>query len=136
MDIHAYWEAVARQDAAAMRACLSADALIRWHNTNELFTAEEFIRANCEYPGRWAGRVERAEEHGGQVITAVHVWAEGGAPSFHVTSFFRIKEEKICEIDEYWGEDGPVPPWRRALCIGRSIKPKGLEEEPCAAAPE
>ena len=29
---------------------------------------------------------------------------------------------KIVRLDEYWGDDGPAPEWRRALGIGRPIQ--------------
>ena len=35
--IEAYWDAVARQDEAALRAYFAPDASIRWHCTNEQF---------------------------------------------------------------------------------------------------
>ena len=37
MDIHAYWRAALRQDAAAMRPWFRQDAAVYWHNTNERF---------------------------------------------------------------------------------------------------
>ncbi len=49
--------------------------MITWPNTNERFSLEEFLRANCEYPGTWDGTVERIEQMGPCIITAVHVWA-------------------------------------------------------------
>ena len=53
MDIHKFWEVVLHQDADAIREYFYPDAYVNWHNTNEHFTVEEFIRANCEYPGEW-----------------------------------------------------------------------------------
>ena len=58
-DINAYFASVLRKDAEALRLFFLEDAVIRWHNTNEAFTVDEFIRANCEYPGRWTGEIER-----------------------------------------------------------------------------
>lgn len=113
MDIHAYWRAALRQDAAAMRPWFRQDAAIYWHNTNERFSLQEFLRANCEYPGAWDGRVERVEQAGRCIITAVHVWARNNPSlSFHVASFFQLCEGKIARLDEYWGDDGPAPAWQ------------------------
>ena len=56
-----FWADVARQDAAALREWFAPEAEVYWHCTDERFTAEEYIRANCEYPGDWEGAVERAE---------------------------------------------------------------------------
>lgn len=123
MDIKAYWQAVLRQDAKAMREYFWEDAYIRWHNTNEQFTVEEFIRANCEYPSQWDGDVESIAEDGEQIITAVHVWEQGGAAaSFHAVSFLKVRQGKICAVDEYWGDDGEPPQWRKEKQIGMPIR--------------
>ena len=57
MDIHAFWKAVLEQDAVALPAFFTEDAVIRWHCSGEQFTVAEYVRANCEYPGRWAGEM-------------------------------------------------------------------------------
>jgi hypothetical protein len=122
MDIQDFWKATISQDEAEMRGYLSNDATIRWHNTNEEFTAEEFIRANCEYPGKWNGEIERIEKLNDLIITVNHIFSADGSPSFHVTSFIRIKDHRIISIDEYWGDDGRAPEWRLKKNIGRKIR--------------
>ena len=82
MDVKKFWAAVLGQDAGAMRPYFHEDARVNWHNTNEQFTVEEFIRANCEYPGQWDGEVERVVEQGGLVITATRVWGQGAVHPF------------------------------------------------------
>lgn len=121
MNITEYWNAVARQDADTLRTYFQPDAVIRWHNTNEQFVLEEFIRANCEYPGTWDAAIQKAEEYGDGMITAVHVWSEELSVSFHVVSFIRIREDRIAEMDEYWGDDGQAPQWRLDKHIGVPI---------------
>ena len=74
MDIKAFWDAVLRQDADAIREYFHPDAWVNWHNTNEHFTVEEFIRANCEYPGEWDGEVEQIITTDAHIITATHVY--------------------------------------------------------------
>ena len=122
MNIQKYWSAVLNQDADAMRTFFAPDAWVNWHNTNEHFTVEEFIRANCEYPGSWAGEIQQMIRTQTHIITAVHVFTKDQKLHFHVTSFIRIVEDKIVSMDEYWGDDGEAPPWRRELRIGRPIK--------------
>ena len=61
------------------------DACIRWHNTREQFTVNEFIRANCEYPGEWTGEVERLEKAGDLNIMAVHVHTKDDSPVFFMS---------------------------------------------------
>ena len=70
MDVKQFWHDVLRQDAVAIRAWFAEDAYVNWHCTNEHFTVNEFIRANCEYPGDWDGTVERVEVLDDLYITA------------------------------------------------------------------
>ena len=123
MDLQSYWEATLRQDAEKMKAFFHRDAYVNWHNTNEHFTVDEFIRANCEYPGQWDGEIERVEEKDDVIVTVTHVFSQSGKESFHVTSFIQIKDEKIISIDEYWGDDGPAPQWRLEKNVGTKIRP-------------
>ncbi len=112
------WRDVDRQNWGGLAAYFSPSAVIRWHNTNEQFTVDEFVRANSEYPGDWAIRVERVLAAGDTVVSAVAVSAREGDASFHAASFFRFENGKIVELDEYWGDDAPPPQWRVELGIG------------------
>ncbi len=122
IDIHKFWAAVLNQDADAIRAFFTPMAYVNWHNTNEHFTVEEFIRANCEYPGDWIGEVEKEIHVDDTIITATHVETKDGSLSFHVTSFIQVKDGKIVAVDEYWGDDGEAPQWRQDMKIGSKIK--------------
>ena len=122
MDLARYWQAVLRQDAAELRRFFHPEAWVNWHNTNEHFTVEEFIRANCEYPGEWDGEIQRIVETDDLLITAVHVFSKDRSLSFHVTSFLLVREGKIAALDEYWGDDGPPPRWRKEKKIGGPIR--------------
>lgn len=122
MDLAAYWNAVAAKQPDALRRFLHPKAIVRWHNTNEQFTAAEFIRANCEYPGEWAGELQRVEQAGDVTIAIVRVYARDSSFSCHVTSFMKIEGEKILSLDEYWGDDGPAPAWRQDKHLGRPIR--------------
>ncbi len=125
-DVQQYWLAVLNQDADAIAAWFHSDAWVNWNNTNEHFSVEEFIKANCTYPGDWDGEVEKAVYTHDQVITALHVYPKDRSQSFHVTSFIRLLDGKIASIDEYWGDDGEPPKWRRDLKIGTKIKDTAL----------
>lgn len=122
MNVEAYWKAVLDQDAEAMVGYFHPEAWVNWHCTNEHFTVPEFIHANCEYPGDWAGEIERMVQTGDEIITATHVYTKDRTLSFHVTSFMKVKEGKILSVDEYWGDDGSAPQWRQELNIGMKIK--------------
>ena len=122
MDVKGFWRAVLQQDAPAIRGYFHENARINWHCTNECFTVEEFIRANCEYPGEWDGEVERVEVMGDLLVTATRVYTRDKTAFFHAVSFIRVREDKILSMDEYWGDDGPAPQWRQEKQIGGAIR--------------
>ena len=78
MNIEHFWKAVLEQNRDIIRQYFSDDAYVNWHCTNEHFTVEEFIRANCEYPGEWDGEIERIENAGDVVITGMMVKHHNG----------------------------------------------------------
>ena len=117
MDVIEFWRYVLEQDADRLREFFCEDAYVNWHCTNEHFNVNEYIRANCEYPGEWTGELERTEKAGDMIVTAVHVYPKDRSWSLHVTSFFKLENSKIKSIDEYWAEDGEAPEWRKSLKV-------------------
>ena len=122
MDIYQYWIDVLEQNAERIRDYFDEDAYINWHCTNERFTVEEFIIANCEYPGCWDGEVERLEKTDDLFITVTHVYPKDRSLSFHVTSFIKVIDNKITAVDEYWADGGTAPDWRLDKQIGTAIR--------------
>lgn len=122
MNIEQFWEDVLGQNAEALQMYFHEDAFVNWHCTNEHFTAAEFIRANCEYPGDWAGKIEKKLMLNDMIITVTCVRPKDDSASFHAVSFIKIKDDKIILIDEYWGDDGKAPQWRLDKHIGTPIK--------------
>ena len=106
MNIYDFWKAVLDQNEIEIRKYFQNDAYINWHCTNERFNVDEFIIANCEYPGDWEGSVERVEMLNDLIVTVVNVYPKGRNASFHVTSFIKTKEDKIVSMDEYWQTTG------------------------------
>lgn len=122
MNIKTFWHDVLSQNREALPDYFDKDAVIRWHCTNEKFNVQEYIKVNCEYPGEWDGKIERIEEIGETIITVVLVFSKDQSAFFHVVSFAKIKADLICELDEYWADDGKTPVWRRNMRVGTSIK--------------
>ena len=122
MNVKQFWKAVLAQDEKEIRKYFHKDAYVNWHCSNEHFTVEEFIRANCDYPGDWDGEVEKIVTTGDMIITATQVYPKDCSASFHVTSFIKLKDGKIAAMDEYWADDGEAPKWRQDMKIGRKIK--------------
>lgn len=122
MDVRHFWELVLAQDEQAIRSYFHKDAYVNWHCTNEHFTVDEFIVANCEYPGDWDGTVERIEALEDLYITATKVFPKDRSAHFHVVSFIKVANDKIVSMDEYWADDGDAPQWRLDKHIGTSIQ--------------
>ena len=119
MNINEFWQSVLTQDRAALTTYFTDDAIIRWHCSNEQFTVSEYIRANCEYPGKWDGEIERVENTESGIVLVGRVFPLDRSCSFHVVSFIRMKDDKISEMDEYWSDDGDAPHWRKEMKIGK-----------------
>ena len=119
MEITAYFRDVVKQDAQKLKNYFAKDAKILWHNTNECFTAEEFIRANCEYPGSWDGEIEILTPMQDGWILAARVWekdlAQNGeeARSTPVRAGQRFPEPlaplSLVEYVAVWALKLPVP---------------------------
>ena len=122
MDVRSFFNDVISQNREGLKSCFSDDAVICWHCSNEQFTADEYIEANCRYPGSWRGDIERIEECGNVTVLAARVYPEDGSGSFHVVSFIGIRDGRISSLDEYWSDDGEAPDWRKELNIGKKIR--------------
>lgn len=116
-----FCEAVVRQREEELLAFFAPGAQVCWHCSNERFTAKNYVRANCAYPGSWKGEVERVEPIPGGMAAIMRVWM--GDASFHTASFFRLTSEgKIAALDEYFGDDGEAPEWRRKMGVATPLR--------------
>ena len=104
MNIEAFWEAVIEQKADVLRTFFHKDAYINWHCSNEHFSVEEYIQANCEYPGESYGMIERTESVGDLTILVGNILSKDKSLSLHVVSFIRTRDNKIISMDEYYGD--------------------------------
>lgn len=121
-DVYKFFDLVLSQNALEIKKFFNEDAYIDWHNTNERFTVDEFIEANCTYPGKWSGEVERVEQIGNLLIAVAKVTNVLDKSSYYVNSFILLENDKIVKLDEYWGDNGEVPQWRMIKNIGVKIK--------------
>ena len=126
--VQRFWADVLEQNADRLSCYFHDDAVIRWPCTNEQFTVSEYIKANCLYPGKWDGEIERIMSGSDIWITVCRVWSKEHRASFHVVTMFRMRAGRIAEMDEVWGDDGPAPQWRQDLHIGQPIR--NLPEAP------
>lgn len=126
MNIEALWAAIIEQNADILRTFFHEDATVNWHCTNEHFTVDEYIQANCDYPGKWSGKIERIESIGDLTILVGKILSRDTPWSLHVVSFIQIKDGQIISMDEYFGDDGMPPQWRLEKNIGTPIHQQGL----------
>ena len=124
MDIKAFWKAVLAQKRDELPAYFAPEAVIRWHCSNEQFTAAEYIRANCDYPGEWDGTIEHIDKTDAGYVTAVKVFPVDHSASYHVVSFIALENDRLVSLDEYWADDGEAPEWRKKMGIGIPIPDK------------
>ena len=121
-DVYKFFDMVLSQNALEIKKFFNEDAYIDWHNTNERFTVDEFIKVNCTYPDKWGGEVERVEQIGNLIIAVAKVINVFDKSSFYVNSFILLENGKISKLDEYWGDNGKIPQWRMIKNIGVKIK--------------
>lgn len=132
IDVFSFFDAVAQQNTERLRAFFEPDATIVWANTNEVFTVDEYVRVNCEYPGKWQWHIEDVQccsrFHDYNRITAVvKVW-DGDGNASRVVSFIELgdtEDELVQTLTEYWGDVGEPPEWRQKLRIGKRY-PDGI----------
>ncbi len=123
-DFEGFFKAIIQQDAVKLRQYFEPNACICWSNTNEEFTVDEYVRANCEYPGQWDVRIERIDEikwYEPKFVYVAKVWNTEGVAS-RVVAFvhFGDTEDELIEmLDEYWSDIGEPPEWRKAMRIGK-----------------
>ena len=118
-DVGRFIQAVAKQNAGELREFLTPDAVICWQDSNEQFTVDEYIRANCEYPGDWSGEIQRVERIEGGVVMVTKITSSES--SHLVTAFVKLTEGKISRLDEYYSDCNEAPEWRKDMKIGKPI---------------
>ena len=118
----AFFKAVLSQKPDKLRKIFLKNAMIEWPCTNERFTLEEYVRANCEYPGDWDGEILSILPALEQTVLITKVWPKDKSASFHCVSVIRWKKNKIVALTEYWSDDGSAPQWRQEMGIGTPIR--------------
>ena len=114
-----FWVCVVSQEKDALSHYFQESAVIRWHATNEEFTLEEYLIANCEYPGDWDVEIIEVFGEYNHYITVVKVFSDD--LSCFVTSIFQLKDDRIISLDEYYADVANPPEWRQQMKLGRII---------------
>jgi len=104
---------------------LSDDFKADWPQSREkIIGPDNFIDLNRTYPGTHQIQILN-HQHSydncdklDQVVTQVHIKSqmpEGKNLDLFGISFFKIRDEKIIEVVEYWADSYPAPEWRKKL---------------------
>jgi hypothetical protein len=92
---------------------MSDDACVWLPNTKEVFKGKDkYIEFNKRYPGRWYVDLEKVFVCEETVISVDKIFNVENTLNFYVTSFFKLENNLIQEIIEYWGDTGEPPKWR------------------------
>jgi len=96
-----------------MGELMDKDATVWLPNTREIFRgSNKYVDFNKRYPGKWKMTIEKIYSIENTVISSVKVKLEDNLNSFYNTSFFKLEDNLIEEITEYWGDNGEPPKWR------------------------
>ena len=96
---------------------LHDDFTCRLVHTGEVFTKEQWVRFNADYPGFERMHVEDLVAHGERGVLRAKVVGRGDAGEelvFAVASFASTKDGLVSELVEVWADvDQPPPPGTR-----------------------
>lgn len=74
MDIEKYWKYTLEQNAEAMRSYFEKGAVIKWHNSNEYFTVDEFKNSKLSFHV-----TSFIEINNDKIISIDEYWGDDGA---------------------------------------------------------
>lgn len=117
--VRALWAAFEARDWARARALLHDDMVAVWWTSGERFEgADAYVEVQARYPEGWTIRLlELGHLQDGRVFSLVRM--DHPPASFFATALFRVDDERIAGVEEYWATAEVPPAWREAL-EGRS----------------
>jgi hypothetical protein len=117
-----FWDRINHRDWAGLRRLLDPGLQTRYLATDESFDgAEDFVRLNAEYPGRWRVTVLDLVAAGDRAVSCARLDAEDGGEALLVTSFATVREGLVTDLTELWADAGQeVPQDRRPAPAGNS----------------
>ena len=130
--VRALWAAFEARDWARARGLLHDDMVAVWWTSGERFEgADAYVEVQARYPEGWAIRLlELGHLQDGRVFSLVRV--DHPPASFFATALFRVDDERIAGVEEYWATAEAPPAWREALPGRRTFD---LRADPRAHAP-
>ena len=108
-----FWNYMSNAEFDKVGDLMCENSIVWLPNTREVFRGRDcYINFNKKYPGRWIITIEKIISRDNNVVTAVKVSNQNNEENFYSTSFFKLKNNIIEEITEYWEDNGEAPKWR------------------------
>jgi predicted kinase len=110
--VRRWLESMQARDWATTDRCLSADIVVRFTETNEVFRGPNFLAFQRAYPDGWVLTVEEVITMGSRVASQITVDQDN--VRYWCAGFYTVIEGKIVEGVEHWVTEGATvpPPWR------------------------
>ena len=121
MIVEDYFQDLLKRNFSSFDEYFHADAKIYWPVTNEVFTVEQFIELNEEYPGKWNGKLESVDKTLEGFVYTGMIENETRTERYFVTGFAVVGGGKIIRLTEYWAKGEEAPDWRKQMHIGNKI---------------
>ena len=130
--VRALWAAIEARDWTRARTLLHDDMVAVWWTSGERFEgADAYVAVQARYPEGWTVRLlELGHLQDGRVLSLVRV--DHPPQSHFATALFRVDDERIAGVEEYWATSEPPPAWRESLPGRSTFDPRG---DPRAHAP-
>lgn len=111
--VKTFWQLFSEQKWDLASELLHQDFVANWPQSREkMVGAKNFIDVNRFYPGNHKITVIHAFALEDKVLSTVWIEADTGQKTF-ANSIFKIQNDKILNVEEYWAEPYPAPEWRK-----------------------
>jgi ketosteroid isomerase-like protein len=109
----AYWDALNRQDMAALEKLYAEDAVQEWPQSGErIVGAKNIVAVNENYPGLPKAEPRRILSSGDLVVTEVTLDYGGSTGTYHAVSILELRDGRIVRETDYFGAPFAAPEWR------------------------
>ncbi len=122
-----YWSAFDRRDAEEMRHIAHDDLITEWPQSGEsIYGAENCVLVLQHYPGGPPSRTAGRTTGCGDVWVTESALAYPERGPVHFVTIFKLRDDRIARITEYFAEPFEAPEWRIKL-MGQAFSSRSSE---------
>jgi limonene-1,2-epoxide hydrolase len=114
--VERFWELMRTNDFRMVGALLGDDFVLDWPQSNERIVGRDnYATMNEEYPaeGPWEFVINRIIGNDREAVSDVSI--TDGVHQARVISFFKVRDDLIVRLVEFWPENFPAPDTRKHL---------------------